>query len=452
MASDRSTQRLRRFAEAERERDAELYEQLRSGSRLSKRDILGREPARASGVYPAGLIVEDFLSLSLALNETVIVNLPALFTVNDFEETLGIPFGSFLELIDRGNIIPILGDYESYSDPLLVAPIVNEARPHYTEQRVALSLLSDNGLDWSSVVEGLERAMEIFQENAMATLNFEDLGAEVHIQGVHVAYAKLWALGYGPAIDDVVRRYQSDPSHELFDAFRYIATDGELTTDLVLFALTTYLSDFFSNCVSLGAMGQFDSSYESILRVPEVLVDSVEFLPVAFGRRLVQWLDIDIPKRIEHADLDWLINSDVRQAIASSVSQFKAQVEGTDYVTAADTGLKIGAELHELDLAYRRLTSLKKFGSFASKVSFAAVPITGSAVAGLLGNGTEFLATLGLSGVGSAAAKVALAQIEGDDILAKRVFNPLLARVTPWRMDAVTYQLCEVKARTSSGT
>ena len=260
-------------------------------------------------------------------------------------------------------------------------------------------------------------------------------------------------VGLWPPIDDIVRRYQSDPSHELFDAFRHISADGELTTDLVLFTLTTYLSDFFSNCISLGAMGQFDSSYESILRVPEVLADSVEFFPVAFGRRLVQWLDIDIPKRIEHADLDWLINSDVRQAIASRVSQFKAQVEGTDYVTAADTGLKIGADLHELDLAYKRLTSLKKFGSFeASKVSFAAVPITGSAVAGLLGNGTELLATLGLSGLGSAAAKVALAQIEGDDILAKRVFNPLLARVTPWRMDAVTYKLCEVKARKSGDT
>lgn len=144
-----------------------------------------------------------------------------------------------------------------------------------------------------------------------------------------------------------------------------------------------------------------------------------------------------------------MIDSDVRKAIATRVGQFKTQVEDADYITAADTGLKIGAELHELDLAYRKLKSLKRFGSFASKVSFAAVPITGSAVAGLLGGGTEFLAALGLSGVGSATAKVALDQIEGDDILAKRVINPLLARVAPWRMDAATYQLCEIKAHTS---
>ena len=198
MVSDRSTQRLRQFAEAERAHDAELYEQLRSGSRLSKRDILGREPGRRAAFYPAGLIVEDFLSFSLALNETVVVNVPALSRSTNLRRLLGFPSAVSSSSIDRGNIIPILGDYESYCDPLLVAPNCQRTRPHYTEQRVALSLLSDNGLDWSSVVEGLGRAMEIFQENAIATLSVEDLGDEVHIQGVHVGYAKLWALGYGP--------------------------------------------------------------------------------------------------------------------------------------------------------------------------------------------------------------------------------------------------------------
>jgi hypothetical protein len=41
------------------------------------------EPGRNSGVYPAGLVVEDFLPLALAVNETVVVTLPALFTVEE---------------------------------------------------------------------------------------------------------------------------------------------------------------------------------------------------------------------------------------------------------------------------------------------------------------------------------------------------------------------------------
>lgn len=441
--------KLRRLAEAERARDAELYERLASGDRFSKRDLLGIEPGRNTAVYPAGLIVDDFLPLALAVNETVVVRLSAMFTVAEFEETLGIPFGGFLEMVDRGAIIPVLGDYESYVDPGLVLPIINESRPHYAEQRVVLSLLADYGLEWSALVEGLARAAEVFRGNSLATVSERDMQDEVHIQGIHVGYAKLWALGYGPALDDVMAHFRSDPGHEMFDAVRRLSDDGDVTADLVLFALTTYLSDFFADCVGLGAMGQFDLSYEAILRLPSQLRVTVDFLPVGFGRRLVQWLDIDIPKRLEHAELDWLINSDVRGAIAAQVSKFKAEVEAADYVTAVDTGAKMKDEFDELNRAYRRLKSLRKLGAFASKVSFAAVPITGSALAGLLAGPMESLAALGLAGVASVTAKAALSQIEEDDVLAKRIFNPVLARITPWRMDAVTYQLCELRSHAS---
>jgi hypothetical protein len=438
--------KLRQLAESERTRDAELYERLAAGDTLSKRDILGMEPGRNSGVYPAGLIVEDFLPLALAVNETVVVTLPALFTVEEFEDALGVPFSGLLELIDRGAIIPVLGDYESYVDPGLVVPIVNQSRPHYTEQRVVLSLLANNGLTWPDLIDGLVHAEEVFAGNSLIVRHARDLGDDVHIQGVHVGYAKLWALGYGPALDDLVTQFASEPDHEMFDAIRRIADDGEPTADLLVFALTTYLSDFFSDCVSLGAMGQFDLSYEAMIRLPSRLRGTVDFLPVSFGQQLIRWLDIDIPRRLEHAELDWLMNSDVREAIAAKVAKFKGEVEGADYATAVDTGAKMKEEFDELNRAYRRLTSLRKFGAFASRVSFAAVPITGSALAGLLGGPLDSLAALGLTGLGSAAAKAALAQIEEDDVLARRLFNPLLARITPWRMDAATYQLCELRA------
>src|SRR5258708_29454918 len=162
MTSGASMRKLRHLAESERTRDAELYDRLAAGDTLSKRDILGMEPGRSSGVYPAGLIVEDFLPLALAVNETVVVTLPALFTVEEFEEALGVPFSGLLELIDRGAIIPVLGDYESYVDPGMVVPIVNQTRPHYTEQRVVLSLLANNGLTWPDLIDGLVPAEEMF--------------------------------------------------------------------------------------------------------------------------------------------------------------------------------------------------------------------------------------------------------------------------------------------------
>lgn len=83
--------------------------------------------------------------------------------------------------------------------------------------------------------------------------------------------------------------------------------------------------------------------------------------------------------------------------------------------------------------------SIKKYGSLLSSVSFAAVPLTLAAGVGL----TEGIA----GGAASVAAKVALAQIEADDLLAQRVFNPLLARLAPWRMSATTYQLCKLRTR-----
>lgn len=452
MPSEASIRRLRRLAESERARESELYELLADGASLSKRDILGMEPGPHCGAYPAGLIVDDFLSLALAVNETVVVGLPALLTVEEFEESLGVPFGGFLDLIDRGAILPILGDYESYVDPQMVLPIVNQPRPHYTEQRVVLSLLANNGLRWPDLVEGLARAEEVLDGNSIAVSRERDLGDEVHIQGVHVGYAKLYALGYGPALDDLVARFGSDPDHEMFEAVRRLADDGHLTGDFLLFALTTYLSNFFADCVSLGAMGQFDLSYEAIIRLPSRLRDAVDFLPVSFGQRLVQWLDIDVPRRLEHAELDWLMNSNVREAIATKISKFKAEVERADYLTAVDTGARMKEEFDELNRAYRRLNSLKKFGAFASKVSFAAVPITGSALAGLLGGPIDALAALGLTGASSVVAKTALAQIEEDEVLARRIFNPLLARIAPWRMDAATYQLCELRAAASDNS
>jgi len=436
MASQRALTRLKRLTEEERAREAHVLQRLLSGEALDATEVLGSPLAHETSVYPAGLILDDFLPLALALSETVLIRVPALFSVAEYEEVIGLAYADFLSLIDRGLVTPILNDYSLYQDPDVVVPIVNEKRAHLTEQRVLLNLIAGDSHAWEALVAGLQAASELFPSRA---LHVEDQGDDVQFQGIHVAYATLCAVGYGETVKEVTCEYIRHPESELFESVRRLVGHPDPTQEEVAFVLTTFLSGFFADCVGLGATGQFDDSYERVLRIPEVLSGRVAFLPTAFGRRLVEWLDLALPRRLATADLDHMLDSDARRTIAQATAQFKRNVEAADFTTAADEGLTIRETLGELDRAYRRMSSIKKYGSLLSSVSFAAVPLTLAAGVGL----TEGIA----SGATSVAAKVALAQVEADDLLAQRVFNPLLARLSPWRMSATTYQLCKLRTR-----
>lgn len=436
MSSQRALLRLGRLAEKEHERDAELLEALRGGAQLDASDVLGSIIPNDAAVYPAGLIVDDFLPLALALSETVFVRVPSLFTVAEYEEVVGIDYADFLQLIDRGLITPILNDYTLYKDPGLIVPIVNEKRRHLTEQRVLLNLLAGSENAWANLVQGLADASELFPQ---APLLAEDLGDDVQFQGIHVAYATLCAIGYGEIVKDVTDAYRLRPESEIFDAVRRLSDTARPSVEEVAFVLTTFLSGFFADCVGLGATGQFDTTYEQVLKIPGILSDRVAFLPTAFGKRLVEWLDLSLPRRLASRDLDELLDSDARAALTQSLFRFKRKVEAAAFSTAADEAAAIRESLTELDHAYRSMSSIERYGSLLSSISFAAIPLTLAAGLGL----TDAIA----GGLASAATKTVLDDLAENDALARHAFNPILSRLGPWKMDATTFQLCRLRER-----
>ena len=158
VSRERSIRLLARHAEQERQRDTHLMTRLQNGEQLDSSEVLGCSLDPDTAVYPAGLILDDFLPLALAISANVCIRVPSLFTLAEFEETLGVSYPDFLNLVDRGLVTPILNDYEFYEDVEIVAPIVNQRRPHLTEQRVMLNLLAGSDDAWRRLVLGLEQA------------------------------------------------------------------------------------------------------------------------------------------------------------------------------------------------------------------------------------------------------------------------------------------------------
>jgi hypothetical protein len=432
---ERATRLLARHAEQERQRDTHLMTRLQNGEQLDSSEVLGCSLDPDTAVYPAGLILDDFLPLALAISANVCIRVPSLFTLAEFEETLGVSYPDLLNLVDRGLVTPILNDYDLYEDVEIVAPIVNQQRPHLTEQRVMLNLLSGSDNAWTRLVLGLEQAQGLFPST---TLRTKDLGDDVQFQGIHVAYATLCALGYGDRIIEVVAAYQHSPNSDLFGAIRRLLQNESPSLEEVGFVLTTFLAGFFADCVGLGATGQFDLTYEQVLRIPAGLADSVTFLPTAFGNRLVDWLDLSLPRRLETRDLDDMLDSDARAAVSDAMARFKQRVETGAFTTAVAESQAIQDGLKELDRGYRRMTSIERYGAVLSSVSFAAVPLTLAAGMGL----TEAIA----GGMASAATKAVLENLAQNDVLARHVFNPALSRFGPRGIDATTYQLCRLRA------
>ncbi len=433
MGAIRGESKIRRAAESERERDQVLFNRLLSGESIGRDEILGAQIAPNAAIYPAGLVLENFLPLSVALSPVVLLRVPSLFSFEEFEETLGMPYKSFLALVDRGALLPILNDYELYEDPRLIAPVVAERRPHLTEQRVTLSTLSglENGIQL--LVAGLRTAVELFPSTE---LRETDLGDEIMYQGIHVGFALLSAIGYSDGLQTLFASFGDTRTEELLQPVARFM-DHTPTEEDFRFVLTTFLSGFFTDCVGLGATGHFDYEYESVLRIPENFLAEVLFLPTSFGSRLVDRLDISIPRRLESSDVDDLVDSDVRAAIGATLARFKAKAEISDFSGAAGEGAAIRDEIAELGAKYQSMKSLKKFGGALSSVSFGAVPLTIGASLGLL-QGI-------VGGLASVSAQLAASKLEKDDFLAKKVINPLLRRFSPWRMDAATFSLCQLK-------
>jgi hypothetical protein len=429
-------EQLNRLADEERERGDALTNRLLHGDELRQEDILGMDIGPDTAVYPVGLFEEEFLPLSLATSRSVLVRMPCEFTLSEYEEVLGFGLPQFLELVDRGIITPILNDYPLYVDAKLIAPIVLERRPHIPEQRIRLEMLGTHSDRWERIVAGLNTAQKLFPSHELSTI---DLGDSVSFKGVHVAYASLCAMGMENAIISVIKHYLENPKNALYAPISRIAETDDAET--ILFALVTFLSAFMNDAVVLGATGQMDRTFESVIHLPDHIREDFVFLPVHFGKRLMGWMDLTIPRWLESEDIDELFDSGLRDALLAKMAKFKEDSSLAEFQTAADEGIAIREEMRELDKAYQRMRGVRRTGAVLSAVSFATIPLTLASCVGLVGAAVGTLV--------SAGAKAALAKLQGEDVLANKVFTPTLARMGRRRADAATYQICAAKASLS---
>jgi hypothetical protein len=124
------------------------------------------------------------------------------------------------------------------------------------------------------------------------------------------------------------------------------------------------------------------------------------------------------------------------------MGKFKEDSSRAEFHTAADEGIAIREEMRELDKAYQRMRGVRRTGAVLSAVSFATIPLTLVSCVGLVGAAVGTLV--------SAGAKAALARLQGEDVLANKVFAPTLARMGRRHADAATYQICAAKASLSA--
>jgi hypothetical protein len=91
-----------------------------------------------------------------------------------------------------------------------------------------------------------------------------------------------------------------------------------------------------TDAVTLGGTGHVDAAFESVLHLPDVIQQDFAFLPLHFGMRLDDWMDIGIPRRLESGNIDELLDSGLRAAILDRLAQFKAKLAAAEFSTAAD--------------------------------------------------------------------------------------------------------------------
>lgn len=435
MAARNPAAQLRALAAEERERASSLADFLLSGEQLDLPAILGTTLPPDTGLYAAGLFETEFLPLSLATSSAVLLRVPCEFDRTEYEEIVGVGFSDFLQLVDRGAIIPILSEYSAYKDTSLVAPLVLERRLHVPEQRIKLAMLGSNKQRWERLVAGLAFAEELFPSFALTTSEDDET---VYFQGVHVGYASLCALGLEEAVLAVVTHFREHPDSPIYSGLTRLVGDDPET---VLFALVTMLSGFMTDAVTLGATGHIDATFESVIHLPDVVQSDFSFLPLHFGVRLVDWMNIGIPRRLETRDIDELLDSGLRAAIIDRLAKFKAKLAAAEFATAADEARLISEEIGELDRAYRRMQGARRVGSVLSALAFSALPLSLAACVGLM--------EAAASGVVSAATRTAIQKLQGEDALANRVFAPGLAKLGSGRLDASAYQVCCAKAEAS---
>jgi hypothetical protein len=431
-----AAEQLSRLTAEEREREDALASRLLDGEQLSREEILGTGIDKDTAVYPIGLFEEEFLPLSLATSRSVLVRMPCEFTLAEYEELLGFDFGDFVELIDRGIVTPILNEYTFYADQALIAPIVLERRPHIPEQRIRLEMLGSDQGRWQQLATGLKTAQGLFPSHELVA---EDAGESISFKGVHVAYASLCALGLEESVVSVIQHFAKNPTSSIYEPMARLTESND--PEVVLFALVTLLSAFMTDAVVLGATGQMDRTFEAVIRLPDHVKDDFTFLPVHFGRRLIDWIDLSIPRRLESQDIDELLNSGLRDALLAKMMKFNEDSRDAEFLTAADEGIAIREDIRELDKAYRRMRGARRTGAVLSAVSFAAVPLTLASCVGLMGAAVGTLV--------SAGARAALAKLQGEDLLANKVFARGLTRVGRRPLDAATYQICVAKAAIS---
>lgn len=359
--------------------------------------------------------------------------MPCEFTLAQYEELLGFDFGDFLKLIDRGIVTPILNEYTFYADEALIAPIALERRSRIPEQRVRLEMLGNDRERWLQLATGLRTAQDLFPSHELIA---EDTGEAVSFKGIHVAYASLCALGLEESVVSVIQHFAKHRSSSIYEPMaRLIETNDP---EMVLFALVTLLSAFMTDAVVLGATGQMDRTFEAVVRLPDQVKEDFVFLPVHFGRRLIDRIDLSIPRRLENEDLDELLDSGLREALLTKMLKFNEDARDANFLTAADEGIAIREDMRELDKAYQRMRDARRGGSVLSAVSFAAIPLTLASCVGLMGAAVGVLVSPGTMAV--------LAKLQGEDLLANKVFAPGLARAGRRPLDAATYQICVARA------